>query len=397
MFTVGEVFRIKALLHDIRLMAVVSEELEKLDEVWKQLGVDASKLYQSSDKLAAMEAEVNRFVSLIDEFNSIFVPRGWVFYELLDMNLIIEATSMANNGSIDEAEEKIAAYYSPQRIAINLQWMRRIKAFQPRMRLAELALNDYTCERFHACIPVVLALIDGFTSDLNKGYGFFASEVKLEAWDSLSANATGLVSLGRVFRKTRRITVTDEIFVPYRNGIMHGTDLGYDNLLVAAKTWALLFALSDWGQRAENNALSAHTRINSEWIFKSIRKPKKVVTDLEALKAWKTRTSYEKNFPSTGNTDVFTSGSPEHRLVEFFSAWQKRNFKDLSESTFPTSQKTPSVSIDEIRKIYGTKILNSFEILESQDVAQAATHVTVRLVFLQDNKETVLRQMYKLL
>jgi len=36
---------------------------------------------------------------------------------------------------------------------------------------------------------------------------------------------------------------------------MHGMDLGYDNKIVAAKTWAALFAAREWALKAEQGLL----------------------------------------------------------------------------------------------------------------------------------------------
>lgn len=50
-----------------------------------------------------------------------------------------------------------------------------------------------------------------------------------------------------------------QIDMPYRHGIMHGMDLGYDNKIVAAKTWATLFSLRDWAIKVEKGATEAST------------------------------------------------------------------------------------------------------------------------------------------
>ncbi len=49
--------------------------------------------------------------------------------------------------------------------------------------------------------------------------GFFATDVDLRAWDSISAHDKGLNAIARIFQKTRRKTTTEPISVPYRHGI----------------------------------------------------------------------------------------------------------------------------------------------------------------------------------
>ena len=75
------------------------------------------------------------------------------------------------------------------------------------------------------------------------------------AWDSISAHPKGLVKLKEVFGKTRMMTRSDEIRIPFRHGIVHGMDLGYNNKYVAAKCWATLFAVRDWIIKAARDEL----------------------------------------------------------------------------------------------------------------------------------------------
>ncbi len=77
--------------------------------------------------------------------------------------------------------------------------------------LAGKALIDYQEERYHACVPVVLALLDGLVNELHeKRRGFFADEVDISAWDSVAAHSSGLNVLGGIFKKGRQKTVTEQ-------------------------------------------------------------------------------------------------------------------------------------------------------------------------------------------
>jgi len=113
--------------------------------------------------------------------------------------------------------------------------LKGIEEFQPRAWLIYKALDDYLAERYHACVPVVLMMIDGFVNDLEQK-GFFATNIDLTVWDTIAAHDSGLNTLTTIFGKSRTKTTSEEINSPYRNGILHGRDLGYDNRKVAAKT-----------------------------------------------------------------------------------------------------------------------------------------------------------------
>src|SRR3970040_376253 len=132
----------------------------------------------------------------------------------------------------------------------------RTEAFEPRRELTKLALDDYRVGRYHASIPVLLAQIDGLVSELHERQrGFFAEDADMQAWDSLAAHSKGLNQLSAIFRKGRRKTSTERIDIPYRHGILHGRDLGYANQIVAAKTWAALFAVREWALKVERGEL----------------------------------------------------------------------------------------------------------------------------------------------
>ncbi len=118
-----------------------------------------------------------------------------------------------------------------------------------------------------------------------KRRGFFAEGVSLTAWDSVAAHDKGLNELKTIFQTGRYATTTEQITVPYRNGIIHGMDLGYDNKTVAAKSWAALFAARDWAMRVEQGLLIAPPEEpKTSWreIFQRIRKNAEDKTLLEA-------------------------------------------------------------------------------------------------------------------
>jgi hypothetical protein len=128
------------------------------------------------------------------------------------------------------------------------------------MTLAQKALTDYHEGRYHACVPVVLAMMDGMVNELylrakGKRKGLSAEGANHEAWNSVSAHSRGLGQLIPVLMKGRNKTITQQVDMPYWHGIMHGMDLGYDNKIVAAKTWAALFSLRDWAKRWKRGLL----------------------------------------------------------------------------------------------------------------------------------------------
>jgi len=85
-------------------------------------------------------------------------------------------------------------------------------------------------------------------SDISGNYSFFADNSDPTSWDSIAGHSTGLTKLKAIFNQSRRKTRIEEIHTPYRNGILHGRDLNYNNIYVAAKCWGCLAAVLDWGR-----------------------------------------------------------------------------------------------------------------------------------------------------
>ena len=61
-----------------------------------------------------------------------------------------------------------------------------------------------------------------------------------------------MAKIAKIYAKTRKRVNTEPITLPYRNGILHGKDINYDNDLVAAKCLATIFAVGDWVEQYES-------------------------------------------------------------------------------------------------------------------------------------------------
>jgi hypothetical protein len=92
--------------------------------------------------------------------------------------------------------------------------------------------------------------------------GLHAREAgEMVAWDSLVGHHMGLAHAHQTFTKTFRRISTEEVRELYRNGIVHGTLVNYDNDFVSAKAW-IASSRSPTGPRVDGSKLrsrrSAH-------------------------------------------------------------------------------------------------------------------------------------------
>src|SRR5690606_564137 len=155
--------------------------------------------------------------------------------------------SIASTQGIAAAEASIVEHFHEQTIDFGLLFMAGLTLFEPRMDLARKAQRDYEEGRYYACVPILLLLFDGFADDVGQeNRGFFSQGVEMRDWDSITAHSRGLDVLSKLSSAKRAKTRTTPLTIPYRNGILHGHDLGFDNKIVAAKCWAALFAMRDW-------------------------------------------------------------------------------------------------------------------------------------------------------
>lgn len=253
--------------------------------------------------------------------------------------------------------------------------MKAVKAFYPRLHLAYKALTDYEEERCHACVPVILALMDGLVNDLHENHrGFFTDSTELEAWDSIAAHNKGLGRLVQVFRKGRFKTTTEQINLPYRNGILHGMDLGYDNKAVAAKTWAALFAVREWAVKVESGEVKAPEEKPKETLAQLLSKSTMIENDRRELERLKPRDP--EAIPSSGES--YEEGSPEYTLAEFLALWSKRNYGNMIK-LLPVNTFSGKEAPARVREHFADKVLISFEIVSIIDNAAAKTTIEARL------------------
>src|SRR5690606_29309178 len=147
---------------------------------------------------------------------------------------------------LEAAEDYLVSTYDADTLKWGILRFNGHDEFRKRMRLVELAKEDYLAGRYHACTPLLLSLMDGLANDVSRHVGLFADTADLTAWDCIAAHESGLQTLVALMTKGRNRTNEESISVPHRHGILHGRELAFDSRIVAAKTWAAFFTIRDW-------------------------------------------------------------------------------------------------------------------------------------------------------
>ena len=102
--------------------------------------------------------------------------------------------------------------------------------------------------------------MDGFVNDFEPAVrrGLAARHPDdMTAWDSIVGHHLGLTHVMKTFTKSIKKRVDEEVFEVYRHGIMHGTVVNFDNVVVATKAWNLLYAVADWARATRSAATSS--------------------------------------------------------------------------------------------------------------------------------------------
>lgn len=353
--------------------------LSKVVSFFEKIGIKNKKISEAFKKFPDLFQKTEELVNMPDRFNEHFSKSGWVAYESLNFELMKEAVYLADEGKFDEANNLLVEHYNVETLKWGLTFMKGVEEYRPRYDLAEKAKEDYLAGRYHACVPVVLTIIDGIVNDIEQK-GFFAQGVDLTAWDSIAAHSSGLQELSKLFNSARKKTNTETITVPYRHGILHGRDLGYANKVVAAKTWATLFTIRDWAIALKQGEKIPKEKEPEPSLLEVLKSYAKTQEQKKKLEAWMPRNlEPNKDFLAYGTPEEFETRTPERELVQFFKYWSTNNYGRMADLIKTFGDHPLSKRAGEVRLNFLGKSLTRYKLLEINDEASAITEITVEV------------------
>ena len=185
----------------------------------------------------------------------------------------------------------------------------------------------------------------------------------------MAASDSGLKELQQLLFKKRSKTRTDTIDLPYRNGIHHGMDLGYDTRIVAAKCWAVLFASADWARKIEQGGKNAPPPEPEPTLRDALAKVQRNREERTLLEAWVPRNNIDLANP--------TEGSPEAALTEFLDAWKSRNYGTMAKRLGVRDDRSVKTRAGEVRSQYEDLVLEEFTIQTVRDTAASVSKAEV--------------------
>jgi hypothetical protein len=205
-------------------------------------------------EIKEVERRVREITSTVDQFYALLGDRNWIFHDDLYMEKMTALVSSTADADAAEATFIEEQYRNAEWLPFMIGRLRGLPAMRPRLDLIQRAEADYREGRFYAVVLVLIAVMDGFVNDLDRGHrqGLHAREAAdLAAWDSVVGHHKGLAHAHAAFTKSFKGTQTEPVYELYRNGIVHGNLTNFDNLIVATKAWNRLFAVADWARARE--------------------------------------------------------------------------------------------------------------------------------------------------
>lgn len=355
----------------------VLEQLYSSDPGFKEQypGLE-SILKEFSDNAEGVDA-----LHIPDQFNSLFSSLGWIAYESMSIDMARQAIRIGSDSGVAAAEIYLADYYDESCLGWATRGFHGNKAFSRRNRLIDLAKADYLEGRYHACVPLLLSLLDGIVNDVSKHVGFFAESTDLTAWDSVAAHSSGLQTLTTLLSKGRGRTSEEKITIPYRNGILHGRDLGYDNKIVAAKCWAALFAVKDWADAI--TAGKKDPKVEKEYSWDELSQRRVGLDNKKRQREeWRPRIVADFRYlPCVGFSNALPENTPEFTLAKFLDNWQGRKYGLMVGSLLHFQNEPEGKSAGRVREEYSKFDMRSFEILSVSDESPSVSRVNVKLDF----------------
>ncbi|TRW23631.1 hypothetical protein FMM05_13300 [Flavobacterium zepuense] len=365
-----------------------------------------SAFKKALSELPELKKQTEYFLQLPDKFNSHFARQGWIAHESMNIPVMENAIEFADQGDVKKSEEILSDYFTSSEINWLLNRFRLLPEFSIRYDLIKTAYQNTLERRYDSCIPILLMVIDGATNDISKSKGFFNDQTDLSAWDSIAAHSTGLEAIRDIFNTTRKKTNPDEVFMPYRNGILHGRDVNYGNKYVAGKCWCTLFALNDWAQALQKQKVNPPVTEKPKTLKDNLREIANTFKEYGDHKKWHKEISEEianwqpRNFIDTvHNSENFQDFTPEKEVYELLVNWQNKNYGKIAGQKHYFGSQPVSFGIEagKIRRDFEDKVLQRFKILSIKDEAPAISEITAEIKYsIQDQaftKEIIFRMI----
>lgn len=358
------------------------KEIEQQIRAFKALRFLLPKEHRQ--QLKSLEKLHKRTTEVVDTFYELLGKRNWVFTDDLNLTALEHVVSAPDP---ETTEQRLIGYYKDvEHIEFPLRRLHRFEAMRPRISLLKKALKDYEEGRYYSTVLVLLSVMDGFVNDVETAHrrGLHTrSEDDMVAWDSVAGHHLGLSHAHQTFLKGFYKTDTTEVIELFRNGIVHGALVSFDNDVVATKAWNRLFAVTDWAEARECRAKPAEDTPSFRELFNNFRNTQDQRKKLDAWHPYHYIPSKVTQHPS----------EVAETCADFLERWQKKQWGLVGDHFIkPGCPRLPTGKLaGTAKELYCDFDLTHWTLLCVRHVAAAVAHTDVELIVNGDTYRTELR------
>jgi hypothetical protein len=385
-----------------------AKDMQTMYKLAKIAGYSDPNLDEAFEKFDDINKQYRAIKNVPDRFNHFFAKKGWIAFETLSLDLMEKCVKLAEAGKPKDAEYALIEYFTDRdKISFLVTRLNNVKEFRPRRALMLNALEDHFSGRYYASVPLFLMIIDGFVNDVEQ-IGFFTDKVKLDVWDTIAAHSSGLGAIQKIFNKSRAKTREEEIDLPFRNGILHGRDLGYANVNVSAKALSTLLALRDWVVEIEKGKKGVDKEFvpptleeSAEQLTNSLEGYTETQRQKEFLQTWQRREiTVGVDIPAKGELSEYEEDTPEKAVMQLLAYIAVRNYGKLA-MKLEFNRKYDSVKkmAGKLREVFEGKKLVDYKLVNVYDNASAVSEVETELIFEreEDGKQVTDHRTFRLM
>lgn len=361
----------------------------RINKLLQCVGLGSKRIAEIHPNLNQMQDQLREYTKYPARFNQIFADDGWLAHDSLNFNILKQAVDTYTRQGKEQAVQILLAYYGPEQVAEREFLFNHVEEFRVRRRFIDFALTEHAEGRHYSATPLLLMIIDGAANEAF-GKGFHSADLSLDVWDSLMAADGAIYNIKEIFQKGRKKTRIETIDMPYRNGILHGMDLGYDNPIVTAKCWCFLFVVRDWilAKKSELTRKEAYQKEKQVSTLRELTAQLAATSRLrEATEAWKPRSIDDNYLASLIDSDTADEGSPEAAVLNFLALWKRRNYGGMTKLFWRKLTETSKGHVREVRKQFESTKVESYSLGRIVDEAPAIAEVNAETVADGDDPE----------
>ncbi|MFJ3799935.1 hypothetical protein ACIPSJ_27090 [Streptomyces sp. NPDC090088] len=359
-----------------------ARDLPSFLEMERQLAAMRLFAWPMRTRLKSIQRKMHELGDLVDAFYDLLSEKNWIFHDRLSVPMVQTLLAEAPQDAERAETMLIDHYHDSERLQFMILPLRKLPAMHRRLALVEKAHEDYFAGRYYSCVHLLLSVMDGFVNEfetVRRGLHTRTPE-ELHAWDSVVGHHRGLAHAHRTFTKGRSTTQEEPVYELYRNGIVHGSILNYDNITVATKAWNRLFAVADWAHAREKEQQQAPAEpLTWSGLGRQLKSLAGSLLEQARIDQANQQWTPREHLPGSAE---FTSHPARQRTERLLAYWMRTNYGSMSDLiTHSLHTKHGNAARSEIRRAYEDYPLASYDILAIGHDMPAACTVTVRLEY----------------